>query len=317
LAQAPDVFVLGIGWMLAQIGWGATVQLLAASQADRLSPDQRGRVSGLGGVVSQLAPVIGVLIGGQLAGNNLLLFLVPGAVGVVALTVFVCFVSEPDNRDAARAAEPLTVRTIVRSYAFSPRRHSDFAWNWLGKFLFMFGLIFNTTFASFFLAERMHVSVAAVANTIAGLAGGSIVTAILGAIGGGFLSDRLRRRRVFALVGACVFGAGTVIAALSPSVPAIIGGIVLGNFGLGAFSSVDQAIMLDVLPERDTDAGRYTAIYGLANSVPQGFAPLIAPVFLAIGASGAAANYTLLYLVAAGLSLAGGLAVTFKVKSVR
>lgn len=317
LALAPTMIVLGLGWVLAQLGWGTVLSVLLASQADRLPESQRGRVSGLLGVVSQLAPVAGVLLAGGLARDNLLLFLLPGAFGVVGMALFVCFVREPDSRRLATTGEPLTVVSLTRKYVFNVRRHPDFAWNWLGKFMFTFGLTLNTTFVAFFLAAREGVTVAQVAGTVAGLGGGSIVAATLGAIGGGFLSDRLRRRRVFVLVGGCVFAVGATTMALSLSVPVIVAGAIIGNLGIGLFSAVDQAIALDVLPDRQTNAGRFTGIFGFATSIPQGVAPLIAPLFLAIGVAGGQQNYTLLYLVAAALTVLGGLIVVFGVRSVR
>ncbi|WP_206068747.1 MFS transporter [Nonomuraea composti] len=287
------------------------------AQADRLPEEQRGKVAGLSGVVQQLASVSGTLLAGVLVGDNLLLFLVPGAVGAVAVTLFVCLVREPDNRHLAVETEPFTARDLIRPYLFSPRRDPDFAWNWLGKFLFMAGLAFSTTFTAFFLADRLDVSVEEVASTVAVLGAGGIVAAVLGAIGGGFLSDRLRRRRVFVLLGGCVFAAGAVIMALSPSVPLIMAGAILGNFGIGVFSAVDQALLLDVLPDRDTDAGRYVGIYGFSTSIAQGTAPLIAPAVLAIGATATDKNYTLLYLVSAAFTLVAGLVVLLRVRSVR
>ncbi|MEV6158289.1 MFS transporter [Nonomuraea sp. NPDC052129] len=211
----------------------------------------------------------------------------------------------------------MTISALARTYIFSPRQSPDFAWNWLGKLLFMSGLTFSSTFTAFFLAARMGVSVKEVAGLVAGIAGGSILAAVAGAIGGGFLSDKLRRRRMFVLVGACVFATGGVVMALSPSIPLIIVGAVLSNLGIGVFSAVDQALMLDVLPDREADAGRYTGIYGFANTVAQGIAPLIAPIFLAIGATGGEKNYALLYFIAAAFTVAGGLVVLLRVKSVR
>ncbi|AWS44778.1 MFS transporter [Streptosporangium sp. 'caverna'] len=316
MAQASGIIVLGLGWVLAQISWGTILSLLATSQADRLPESQRGKVAGLVGVVQQLAPIAGVLLVGVLAGDNLLLFLVPGAAGVVAMALFVCLVHEADSRRMPARA-PLTVLTLARTYVFNPRETPDFAWNWLGKFLFMCGLTFNTTFTAFFLASRMGVSVEQVTGMVAALAGASIVAAMLGAVGGGFLSDRLRRRRVFVLLGACVFAAGAVVMALSTAVPLVAAGMVTGYLGIGLFSAVDQALALDVLPERETDAGRYTGLYGFSTSIPQGVAPLIAPAFLAVGATGGEKNYTLLYLVAAALTVIGGLTVTLRVRSVR
>jgi MFS family permease len=317
MAQAPSILVLALGWILAQLGWGTIMALLIASQADRLPESQRGKVSGLSGVVQQLAPVTGTIMAGGLAGNHLLLFLVPGGIGVLAMVAFVCFVREPDSREMPAPTTPLTALSLVRTYVFNPRRHPDFAWNWLGKFLFMSGLTFNTTFTAFFLADRMNVSVAEVAGIIAVFGLGGIIAAMAGAIGGGFLSDKLRRRRVFVLIGGAVVAVGAIVMALSDSVPVIMSCSILISFGIGIFSAVDQALALDVLPERDTDAGRYVGIYGFSGSLAQGIAPLIAPVFLAVGASGGEKNYTLLYLIAAALTLASGLVVLMRVKSVR
>ncbi|MET8976374.1 MFS transporter [Streptomyces sp. NPDC004539] len=315
MALASTVLVLALGWMLAQVGWGTVLGLLTASQADRLPEEQRGRVAALTGVVQQLAPVSGALLAGALSGSGLLMFLVPGAVGAVSMVFFVRFVHEPDSRDLPLPRERLGVRALAAAYVFDPRRSPDFAWNWLGKFLFMFGLTLTSTFTAFFLAARTGVGVKDVAGTVAVLGGAGVFATMLGAIGGGFLSDRLRRRRVFVLIGACVFATGAVTMALAPSLPVIIAGAVLGNLGLGLFATVDQAVMLDVLPERETSAGRYSGIYGFSTTLAQGLAPLIAPLVLLIAADGGK-NYTLLYFIAATFTLLGGSVIATRVKSV-
>ncbi|MEU1181499.1 MFS transporter [Streptomyces sp. NPDC005820] len=317
MALASGILVLALGWMLAQVGWGTVLALLTASQADRLPEDQRGRVAALTGVVQQLAPVSGALLAGALSGSSVLMFLVPGAVGAVSMFFFVRFVHEPDSRTMPLPRARLDLRTLTSSYVFDPRRSPDFAWNWLGKFLFMFGLTLTSTFTAFFLAERTGVSVKEVSGTVAVLGGAGVVATMLGAIGGGFLSDRLRRRRVFVLVGACVFATGAVTMALAPTLPVITAGAVLGSLGLGLFATVDQAVMLDVLPERETSAGRYAGIYGFSTTLAQGLAPLIAPLLLLIGTGGGDKNYTLLYFIAATFTFLGGFVIATRIKSVR
>lgn len=314
MATAPTALVLGAGWILAQLGWGQTLSNLQIRTADRLPEQQRGRVAGLTGFATQIAPVLGVSIAGAFAGNSLLLFFVPGVVGAVLVLFFVVFLHEPDSR---RMVLPrLDVVSVFRKFVFNPRQYPDFAWNWLGRFFFYFGLSLNTTFTAFFFAQRLGTTVAAVAGIIAVLSLGSIVTTTLGAIGGGFLSDRLRRRRVFVLLSGILFAAGAVTMALSGSLVLLAAGSLISSIGIGMFSAVDQALLLDVLPERDTNAGRFMGITGFATSVPQAAAPLIAPLFLAINAGGGEKNYTLLYLLAGIFTVAGGL-VALRVRSVR
>ena len=55
------------------------------------------------------------------------------------------------------------------------------------------------------------------------------------------------------------------------------------------FSAVDQALVLDVLPERDTDAARYVNVMQFANDDPAGHrSDLAAAALLTIGVVGAA-----------------------------
>lgn len=316
MATAPNVWILGFGWILAQLGWGQALANLQISTADRLPESQRGKVAGLVGFATQVAPVLGVGLASGFAGDNLLLFLIPGAVGVLLVALFVLLVHEDDSRGMV-FPEELNIGKVLRKLVFSPRRYPDYAWNWLGRFFFYFGLTLNTTFTAFFFASKLGVDVSEVAGVIAILSLGSIAAVTLGALGGGFLSDRLHRRRVFVLASGLIFGAGAIVMAFAGDLPTLVAGSLLGSLGIGMFSAVDQALLLDVLPERDTDAGRFMSITGFATSIPQAVAPLIAPLFLTIGVSAAGEkNYLLLYVIAAACTVFGGL-VVLRIRSVR
>jgi len=316
MALAPNVWVLGLGWILAQLGWGQVFQALQTSMADKLSETQRGKVAGLAGFATQIAPVFGVVIAGSFAGNALLLFLLPGLVGFIMVALFVLFTREQDTRGAL-FADRLSAKTLFSKYLYNPRSFPDFSWVWLGRFLFYFGLTLNTTFTAFFFASRLGVEVAEVAPIIATLGLFGIFATTLGAIGGGFLSDKLRRRRVFVLLGSVLFATGAVVMAVASDIPMLYAGSLITSVGIGMFAAVDQALILDVLPQKATNAGRFMGIIGFAVSIPQAVAPFIAPLFLAIGVGAAGEkNYTLLYIIAGAITVLGGL-VILRVRSVR
>jgi MFS family permease len=315
MATADSIVVLALGWVLAQLGWGQALAGLNSSQADRLPESQRGKVSGLVGFANQIGPVVGVVSAGSLMTNNMLLFLVPGIVGVVTCLLFVLFVHEESSKSLV-FEDRLSLRLIASKYLYNPKQYPDFSWNWLARFLFYFGLTLNTTFTAFFMASRLGVSLQEIAGVIATIGGIGILATTVGAIGGGFLSDRIRRRKPIVLAAAIIFASGIVAMAFAHDMPIIVVGSVLTSIGIGGFSAVDQALLLDVLPEKKTNAGRFLGITGFATSIPQAAAPLIAPLFLTIGATAAEKNYTLLYLVAAGITLLGGV-VVLRIKSVR
>lgn len=315
MAQSTSILILGVGWVMTQLTWGQVLGNLQYSQADKLPEHQRGKVAGLTGFATQVAPVLGVGVASFVSGNNLLLFLIPGFIGLLLTTLFVVFVHEEDSRGLT-FDQPMTVLGTFRGMVFDPREHPDYAWAWFGRFLFYFGLTLNTTFTAFFFAQRLGVAVEDVAPTLAVLSLMGIVALSLGAIGGGFLSDRFHRRRAFVLLAGILFGAGAVTMAFAPSLPLLFAGSLVTSIGLGMFSAVDMALALDVLPDR-AQAGRYMAIMNFAAAIPQAVAPLIAPSILALGATAAVSkNYPLLYIVAAVFTVAGG-AVVLRIRSVK
>ena len=316
VALAPSVLLLGLAWLVGMVGWSTAGQAVQNIQADRVPEAQRGRVSALTSVMTQIAPVIGIGLAYTVASSPFLVFLVPGVLGGALVVLFPVFKPEGDSRSLVRTGG-VTLRSMVAGYGFSPRRYPDFGWNWLGRFVFFMGLYLSTTFGTFFFAQRLDLPVKEVAGIVAVIGTIGVVAAAGGAIGGGFLSDKLGRRKLFALIGSTVFVAGAVTEAFAHSLPQLVVGAVLMQFGIAVFSAVDQAIVFAVLPDR-TEAGRYLAVIGFAQKIPSAVAPLIAPLVITLGVSGGGEkNYTQLYLLGAVLALAGGLVVKLKIKSVR
>ena len=315
MALAPNVLILGAGWVLAQIGWGTSLAQVTTSMADTLPEHQRGKVAGFVGFATQVAPVAGVIIAGYLVGDALLMFLLPGVVGVIFVMLFVMFSREQDSR-VMTFAQKLTFGSALGKYIFNPAKYPDFSLVWVGRFLFYFGLTLNTTFTAFFFASRLNVGVDEVAGVLATLSLVGIAATTVGALGGGWLSDKLRRRRLFVLLASLIFAAGVIMEALATDITMLFAGSLVASVGIGAFAAVDQALLLDVLPERDTDAGRFMGIAGFATAIPQAIAPFLAPLILVIGATAAGEkNYTLLYWIAGAITVVGGF-VVMRIRSV-
>ena len=127
------------------------------------------------------------------------------------------------------------------------------------------------------------------------------------------------RRKPFILTGSALFAAGCSVSAFAHDLPTLMVGTLLNSLGIATFSAVAQALLLDVLPDREREAGRYMAIALFAQKIPGVFAPVLGGAVLAIGAgAGAGAeNFAALYLLAAALAFAGGLLITLSVRSVR
>ncbi|MFF2485087.1 MFS transporter [Microbacterium sp. NPDC058062] len=308
VAWAPTVPLLMAGWVFANVGWSTVMASLLFSQADRLPEEQRGKVAGLSGFVQMIASVLGVGIASAFIGNDFLVFLIPGFVGLILALLWFLLVKEPDSRSLPDTGK-LTVGKALSNMVFKPADHPDFAWNWLGRLFFMFGVTFATTFTTLFFASRLAPDgqVSKIGGLIVILSLLGVVATAGGALLGGFLSDKLKRRRIFVLLAGLGFTAGAIVMAFGGSnATLLITGSIVTSLGLGVFSAVDQAIVLDVLPERDTEAGRYIGINSYSTSLAQAIAPILAAPLLLIGVTGADKNYGLLFLIAAACTLVGG-----------
>lgn len=313
MVLAPDLLVLTIGWVLSAVGWATATGSIANYQADRLAPDQRGKVSGMTGLTMHIAPVIGILAVGLVSGSTAWLFAIPAGVGALMIALFVALAPEEDSRAIVPPA-PLSFARVVRSYGFRPSEVPDFAWNWLGRFILFLGLTLTTSFTTFFYAQRLGVEVVEVAGFMALTSALSIFTALVGSIGIGSLSDRLGARRAFLFLAAATFAIGCGLSAFAESFGWLLTGTLVTSLGIAAFNAVGQAIVLDVLPHRETQAGRYMAINLFAQKIPGALAPLAAPLLLGLGGG---QNFVVLYLVAGALALLGGAIIAAKVHGVR
>jgi len=132
------------------------------------------------------------------------------------------------------------------------------------------------------------------------------------AVLGGFLSDRLGRRKPFIYLAAALIGGGLVtVATAADLLPYVVGGVML-SAGVGAFTSVDLAMATDLLPEKDK-AGKYMSIYYLASGLPGTIASMVAPAIIAIGGGG---NYSALFVAGAVLALGAAIS-TWRIQGVR
>jgi MFS family permease len=313
MAASPVIAGLAIGWIIAQVGLNQAVNTLGTVQADKLPENQRGKVGAITGFATMVAPVFGAIYGGTVSGQPFLLFLVPGVIALLLSIPFVLFYKDQDSRGLTFESR-LTAKVVASKYVFNPKKYPDYAWNWLGRFLFFFGLTLNTSYTAFFFSERLNIPVDDIGGTVATVGGIGILGTIAGVFFGGFLSDKLRRRKPFVLGSGILFGIGALVMVSAPDLTLLLVGSLLCNISIGVFSAVDQALFLDVLPEKETEAGRFYNIIQLANVLAQAIAPFVAAAALALLVIDD--PYMVIYIAAGVFTVAGGL-VILKVRAVR
>jgi MFS family permease len=304
VALGDSVAVLTAGWALAQLGVNATLSTLTALLPDQIPARQRGRVSGILGLMTSVSVLLGSAMAAALAGDALLMFAIPAAIGVATVALLVAVLKD---RPAERGHfAPYRFKEFLSTFYVSPRRHPDFVWNIISRFLIWMGLACVTTYQAYLLIDRFGYTTDTVAGGILLATLISTGGLVVGSAAGGMLSDRLGRRKPFVLGAGIVVAAALVVIAFAGSFGVFLAAALLFGLGQGAYLAVDLALATDVLPDPD-DAAKDMGVLNIANALPQSLVPILAAPILAVGAGGA--NYSLLFLCGAAVAIAGSLLV--------
>ncbi|PZQ90714.1 MAG: MFS transporter [Leifsonia xyli] len=309
VAIAPSVPVLLLGWGLISVGIACASAAITPVVAERVPEAQRGTVGAIVGVTTQLAGVLGYVIGGSLTSSMLALFLVPVAVLAVTAIIYMIVI-----REEMVALPSATLAQTFRTLVFNPRRYPDFALVWLGKLLMQTALAFLTTYQLYFVIDRLGFTAEEAGAKLATVGGIGILVTMTFAVVSGILSDKLKRRKIFILVSAVLAATGLSLLSITDGFGLFVASVmcILGSAGI--FGSVDVAMASDLVPDRD-QAGRWMSIYNLAATLSTAIGPL-AGASLLLMSSPAGQNYTALFLAGAVAALGVGAASLF-IKGVR
>ena len=166
----------------------------------------------------------------------------------------------------------------LRATWVAPGRHPDYAWAFGGRLLVNLGNALGTTYLLYFLTDGLRVADPEGSLLVLTLV--YLVATVAATWGGGVLSDRTGRRRVFVAGAAVLQALACAVLVVAPSWPsALVAGLLLGA-GYGAYTSVDQALVTQVLPDPRAVAGEL-GVMNVAVVAPQALAPLLASLVIA------------------------------------
>jgi MFS family permease len=309
VALAPNIPVVLVGWCIAQLFFNALLAALVAVLPDQVPVAQRGQVAGVLGICLPIASVSGTFVVQLFTGNELAMFLAPCAIGGFFILLFAARLEDRRLTVADRPA--WSRRELVSAFFVNPRRNPDFSWAFVSRFLFVLAYAFLTTYQAYYLLERIGSAEDDVPRQIF-LATVTMSTVIVAAsLLGGALSDRTGRRKVFVFAASVVFGLAMFVIAVAGSFNGFLAGMAVGGLGFGLYTSVDLALVADVLPDPAT-AAKDLGVMNIAGALPSAIAPAIAPAILAAGGG----SYGVLYAVA-GVCAVVGAASILPVKRVR
>lgn len=154
LAQQRTILGVALGWVAAQVCFNAMLASLSAAIPDRVPVVQRGGVSGWVGIPQALGLVLGaVLVTAVVTGNTAGYLAIAVAVLLLSLPFALLTPDEPLPRTHRPA---IRTRALLASMWINPRRHPDFAWAWITRFLVQLGNALGTLYLLYFLTDGVR-----------------------------------------------------------------------------------------------------------------------------------------------------------------
>ncbi|MEV7136262.1 MFS transporter [Arthrobacter sp. NPDC093128] len=304
IGVSDTVPVIMAAWCAAQLAYNAAIAALTAVIADYVPQSQRGRVAGISGVCNYGALAGAAYVAAWFSSNTLLMFIAPAIIGLILVAVFAPFLRETKNESVRK---PFGVHEFLSTFWVNPLKHADFAWAWVSRFFIVLAWMTLLTYQSFLLINRFGFTNSTVAPAVATASVVLVAGILIGSAGGGYLSDKTGRRKIFVAVATVIAAVGFPIIAFSADLTVFHVGVAIVGLGIGVHMAVDLALVTDVLPNSE-DAGKDLGVFNIANALPQSVAPAFAATLFVVSGS---ENYTALYLWAAGFALVGAVAVRF------
>lgn len=321
LSLAQSVPVMVLGWCGVQATLNAMLAAVTATVPDQVPVERRGRVGGILAVAQTLGVVGGTGIASA-TGSIATGYLTTAAV-LVALTIPYGLGSR-DLVLPEEHREPFDLRRFAASFWISPRRHPDFAWAWGTRFLVNLGNALGLLYLLYFLQDVIGVSAEEAEDRVFVLTALYAATLVLTTVGFGIWSDRVGQRKVFVIWSGVVAGSSAILLGVGQSWGAALVAAAVMGCGYGIYTSVDFAMITQVLPGAE-DRAKDLGVINIANALPQVFAPVVAAIVLgAVEAGGGvvetdgdgfSSGYFALYGVAFGVSILGSVFVT-RIRSV-
>jgi MFS family permease len=250
-----------VGWTAFTAGFAVVIVALSAAVPDDVPVNQRARVSSYFAVGTAIGPLIGVAT---------VTFLLTGILDAyigLALLLLLCVLPFGflTRGIPLRRAErpPLAVRAITIG-VFAPLRSPDFAWACGQRALINLSNALAQIFLYQYLkdAVRFDPDLGTLILLVCYTAGIVVV-----AIPVGRYSDRTGKRKRIVVWSSAAQGAAALILAFAPTFPTAIAGASLLGFGYGAYLSVDQAVVTQVLPHAE-DRGKDLGVVQLSSALP-------------------------------------------------
>lgn len=317
-ANNMAVFVAGLGLLL--LGKNILTPAYQGLLPDCVPEEQRGVTAGFVGGMTILGNVVGLGLAALLLGgvnqhafsmsmiryNAGIYYIITAFFVLIGVLITVFGVREIPSlglKSGTSSRNGKTFLELTKHYlkAWSePWSNHNFRMVFLARVSLILGLTLFMTFIEYYFARVQHIANFVLATGIIAILalGGAVISGLVS----GILSDRFKRRApVVCVATLCMSLAALAFVILPATLMSwlwVLG--ILFGLGYGAYTSVNWALSIDVLPSLEK-AGKDLGIWNASSTLPTIVAPLLGSMIIniAAGAGQTASGYRAVFGAAA------------------
>ncbi|WP_159792963.1 MFS transporter [Puerhibacterium puerhi] len=305
-----DATLITIVYCVCMVGLNMMLAPAVAVLSDRVPGKLRGTMSAFYGAGLSAGAPLGSLVGTLFIGATGAS--VPGFVLAGALMAFsavlalVIWPRERSARDLPPA--PSTLKDVLASFR-PPRNAPDFYLAFGGRLFMLVSYQMIMAYQLYIVQDHLGQTTEESAATIATMSVILLVVSLVGAVVAGPVSDVIGRRKLPVVLSSVMFAVGIAMPWIMPTTLGMYLFAGIAGLGYGIYTSVDQALNVDVLPNQE-EAGKDLGILNLSTTAGQTVGPLITSSLVV-----ATGSYSLVFPVAIVAALLGALAIV-RIRSV-
>lgn len=279
--EPPGDLALYIIFYLLVTAMFATINVpYNALIADKSNPSQRGFNSGVMGAMILLGNVSGAAVGTCFTEIGVI-GAYATAISVVLISVCITVFTTKEN-PGKEVKEPVGCFAIFCGF-WQPLKEHDFRWVFITRFLMQQGVSTVTGFLEFWVSDMIQLPFCwNAARTVAFILLPLLFSAAIGSIIMGIVSDRIGKRKIIVIIAAVTMSISCSALTCINGQDAFWIAFLIAFFfgvGLGAFQSIDFALVMDVLPD-ERDKAKDIAVWHQALVLPNAIATPIGGMIL-------------------------------------
>lgn len=299
-----------IAYCFANIGQNMMTAPIVATLSDRVPEKNRGLVSASYGGGITIGQAIGTLLGSLFIFHTIAGFITSGSMYIVAgIITFLLLPKEKSSNMKSPDSEKEHIWTIILKSFTPPMKAPDFWKAFVCRSSLIIAYQMIVSYQLYILEDHVGQNKESAASVISIMSIITMAVSLLATMTAGPISDKLGKRKAPVILSCLLYAIGIAIPWVFPTVTGMLLFAGIAGLGYGMYMSVDQALNVEVLPNKE-NAGKDLGFINVATTAGQAIGSGITSTLVTVSGS-----YNVVFPVAIIITIIAVISV-WKIKGV-